>query len=242
MPQVALVEVLVHRERRRQEVELLHPLAGRTDVGSDLVAVPELGLEVGDELVVDHELRLRQGCEPLEHLARLVRDLVRASLHGGEPDAVAGNVQHDHVREGADEHRVARLEHVLGDGVELVEGGGVRTARLAPERPGLVGIEHVEHEIGVRDVVHPREVVALELTPDRLDPCRELRRRGGSPNGVLPHGRSVSARPAGAGCGQRPAPRCVNGEARVPNCAVVLPTGRRSPRTDRSCSAPADCR
>ena len=135
MAQVALVEVLVHRERRRQEVELLHPLAGRADVGGDLVAVPELGLEVGDELVVDHELRLRQRREPLEHLARVVRDLVRAALHRREPDAVAGNVEHDHVRERAHEHRVARLEHVLGDGVELVERGGVGAARLTPERP-----------------------------------------------------------------------------------------------------------
>ena len=47
MAKVALVEVLVHRERGREQVEVLHALAGRADVGGDLVAVPELGLEVG---------------------------------------------------------------------------------------------------------------------------------------------------------------------------------------------------
>ena len=36
-----------------------HPLAGSADVGGDLVAVPQLRLEVRDELVVDHELGLR---------------------------------------------------------------------------------------------------------------------------------------------------------------------------------------
>ncbi len=47
MAKIPLVEELVHGERRRQEVELVHSLAGRGDVGRDLVAVPQLGLEVG---------------------------------------------------------------------------------------------------------------------------------------------------------------------------------------------------
>ena len=90
MAEVALVQELVHGERRRQEVELAHALAGRADVGGDLVAVPQLGLEVGDELVVDHELRLRERREALEHLGRVVRDLVRAALHRREPHALPG--------------------------------------------------------------------------------------------------------------------------------------------------------
>ena len=70
--QVALVEVLVHGERRGEEVELVHPLPCRADVGGDLVAVPELGLEIGDELVVDHELRLGERREALEDVGRVV--------------------------------------------------------------------------------------------------------------------------------------------------------------------------
>ena len=128
MTEVALVQDLVHRERRRQQVELAHPLAGSGDVGRELVAVPELGLEIREELVVDHELRLRERCQPLEDLGRVVGDLVRAALHRREPHTLAGHVEDDDVRKRAHEIRVARAEHVLRYLVELVERGGVRSA------------------------------------------------------------------------------------------------------------------
>ena len=86
--EVALVEVLVHGERRGEQVELLHPLACGADVGGDLVAVPELRLEIGNELVVDHELRLRERSEALEDVRRVVGDPVGAALHRREPDAL----------------------------------------------------------------------------------------------------------------------------------------------------------
>ena len=47
MSKIALVQELVHGERRRQQVELAHALARGTDVGRDLVAIPELRLEIG---------------------------------------------------------------------------------------------------------------------------------------------------------------------------------------------------
>ena len=134
VPEVALVEKLVHGERGREQVELLHALAGRGDVLGDLVAVPQLGLEIRDELVVDHELRLCEWREPLEHLGRVVRDLVGSALHGREPDPAAGDMEHDDVRERSDEHRIARLQDVVGNGVELVERGRVGPARLAAKR------------------------------------------------------------------------------------------------------------
>jgi hypothetical protein len=92
VPEVALVEVLVDGEGRREEIEFLHALAGGADVRGHLVAVPELGLEIGEELVVDHELRLRERGEPLEDLTWVVGDLVRPALHCREPHAPAGNV------------------------------------------------------------------------------------------------------------------------------------------------------
>ena len=170
MAKVALVEELVHRERRRQQVELAHPLAGGADVGGDLVAVPELRLEVGDELVVDHELRLRERRQPLEHLCRIVRDLVGAALHRREPHALTGNVEDDDVRERADEVRVARAEHVLRHLVELVERGRVGASRGPAERLRIVRVEHVEHEVGVGVVVDEHEAVGLELLADRANP------------------------------------------------------------------------
>ena len=60
MTQVALVQELLDRERGGEEVEVAHPAAGLGDLPRVLVAVPELGLEIGAKVVVDHELRERQ--------------------------------------------------------------------------------------------------------------------------------------------------------------------------------------
>ena len=80
----------------------------------------------------------------------------------------ARHVEDDDVRERPDEHRVARLQHVVGLLVELVERGRVGAARLAAERLRLLGVEHVEDEVRVGDVVHEREPVGLEGVADRL--------------------------------------------------------------------------
>ena len=61
MPQVALVEQVVDRERRRQQAELVDPRAGELDLRGVRVAVPELGLEVAAEVVLDHEARVASG-------------------------------------------------------------------------------------------------------------------------------------------------------------------------------------
>ena len=56
----------------------------------DVVAVPELGLEVGDPLVVDHEPRGGERLKALVDLLRVVADVVGAALHRREPDALPG--------------------------------------------------------------------------------------------------------------------------------------------------------
>ena len=170
MAEIATREVLLDREGRGQEVELVEAAAGRADVRRDLVAVPELGLEIGDPLVVDDEPR---GCERLETLVDLLRvvgDVVGAALHRREPDALPGDAQEDDVGERADEHRVALLERVLGRIGKLVERRRVRSAGGAPESLRIGRVEHVEDEVGLGDIVDPDEVVFLELLADRRDP------------------------------------------------------------------------
>jgi hypothetical protein len=177
----------VHRERRGQEIELLHAAAGLGELDRVLVAVPELGLQVGHELVVDHQLRLGERRQALEHVRRVVGDAVGAALHRREPHAGARHVEDDDVRERAHQHRVARLEHVLGLVRQLVERGGIRPARGAPERLRVVGVEHVEDEVRLGDVVHEREPVTLELGADAAYPGLVLGRGGAPPDGVCAH-------------------------------------------------------
>ena len=55
MPQVARGEDLLDRERRRQEVERTEPLTRPRDLAGDVVALAELGRQVGSEFVADHE-------------------------------------------------------------------------------------------------------------------------------------------------------------------------------------------
>ena len=188
MAEVAAREVLLDRERRREQVELVEPAPGLADVGRDLVAAPELRLEVGMPVVVDHEARRRERLEPLVDRLGVVGDVVRAALHRREPDALAGDTEENDVRERADEHRVARLEDVVGRLRQLVERRRVRAARGAPERLRLGGVEHVQDEVGLGDVVDADEVVALELLADLGDPLLVGGRGGVAPDRVLPHG------------------------------------------------------
>ena len=53
-----------------QEVERAEPDAGVADELGDLVALPELGLEVGLELVVDDQARAGERHEPLDDVLR----------------------------------------------------------------------------------------------------------------------------------------------------------------------------
>ena len=65
--EVAGGEDLLDRERGRQQVERAEPLAGPRDLTGDLVAVAQLGREVGGELVADHQPRRRERLDPGEH-------------------------------------------------------------------------------------------------------------------------------------------------------------------------------
>ena len=67
VPQLALVEQVLDRERRRQQAERVEPHADLADLLGQLVARPELRLEVGAELVVDHEPRRRERQQALDH-------------------------------------------------------------------------------------------------------------------------------------------------------------------------------
>ena len=67
MPQVAIVEQVVDRERRRQQAELVDACARKLDLRGLRVAVPELGLEVAAEFVLDHEPRGGERQQPVEH-------------------------------------------------------------------------------------------------------------------------------------------------------------------------------
>ena len=125
------------------------------DLRGDLVAVPELGLEVGAELVVDHEPsgRERQAADSTNAVARARRrspvDEEVALLHRREPDALAGHVAADEIRERANEERVLRGE--TGRRGALVQRGGERSARVPAEGPRLVVVDEVEHEVGIVD-------------------------------------------------------------------------------------------
>ena len=194
MPEVPPGEVVLDGERRRQQVELVEPPSRLGEVHGHVVSVPELGLEIGYPLVVDHEARGRQGLEALIDRRGILGDVVRPLLHRREPDALARDAQEHDVRERAYEHRVARLQRILGRLVELVERGGVGAARGAPESLRILGVEHVEDEVGVRDVVDEHEVVGFELLADRPHPLLVRRRGRGAPDGVPAHRASLSGR------------------------------------------------
>src|SRR5439155_1061812 len=97
--QVALAEHVLDRERVREQAQLVEALAGLAELAGDLVAVPELGLEIGSELVVDDEACGRHGQKLVDERARelgsLAFDDEVALLHRREPDALARNVAQD---------------------------------------------------------------------------------------------------------------------------------------------------
>ena len=111
--QVALVQELVHRERRRQEIEIAHPLAGGADVGGDLVAVPELGLEIGTNSFSITSFDFASGASRSKISAGSseIWYVPRSIVVNQTPSP--GHAEHDDVGERAHEHRIALLEHVV---------------------------------------------------------------------------------------------------------------------------------
>ena len=97
MPQVALVEQVVDRERRGQQPELVDPRARPLDLGGLRVTLPELRLEVAAKVVLDHEAGGSEWQQPVEHSRgeRAAAGAIRAALHRREPHRVAGVREHD---------------------------------------------------------------------------------------------------------------------------------------------------
>ena len=177
MAQLALGEQVLDGERVRQEVERAEPDAGVADRLGDLVPLPELGLEVGLELVVDDQARAGERHEPLDDVARelLLRvpgDAVVAALHRREPRALAGHVVEDEVRERAQQHRVVGAQRLL-DRLRMLgtleDGEHVRAAGAAPERLRLVRLDEAEHEVRLpRVAVAEIEARLLELLAEQI--------------------------------------------------------------------------
>jgi hypothetical protein len=64
---IALRQHVLEREGRRQQVPLVEPPAGVGEgAACERVAVPELGLEVRHEIVVDHQHRGDDRHDPLD--------------------------------------------------------------------------------------------------------------------------------------------------------------------------------
>ena len=179
MAEVALADQLLHGERRREEAELVEPPARLGDGGGDLVAVPQLGLQVGPELVVDHEPRARERREPPDDRVRerggavLGGDEVAAALERREPDAVAGDEGEGDVRERADEHRVALPQRIVGRRVEHVQRRDEGPAGAAPERPRPLDADDVQHQLGRLALGRRREAGPLERAAELRDELAE---------------------------------------------------------------------
>ena len=179
MAEIVLVDEILDRERRRQEAERVEPAAGLGDRLGDLVAAPQLGLEVGAELVVDDEARARERLEPRDDdLGERSADEIAAALERREPHAVAGDVRERDVGERTDEDGVALAQRVGRRCVEQVQRGDERAARAAAERARARAVDDVEDELG--RVLGEREAALLERDRARdegASAVRALRRR-----------------------------------------------------------------
>ena len=166
--QVVLVDELLDGERGREQPELVEPPAGLGDRIRDLVAVPQLRLEIGPELVVDHEPRAREGREPPDDSfgerggAVVGRHEVATALERREPDTVPRDKGEGDVRERTDEHRVALPQRVGRRRVEHVERGDKRPAGAAPERFRPLAVDDIQHELRRRAFGRGLEARPLE--------------------------------------------------------------------------------
>jgi len=159
--EVALVEVVLDRERRGQEVERVEPLARARQALRHLVAVPQLRLEVGVPDVVDHEVALGERREPfrdvrVEGVVARVRDRVVALLHRAEARLGAGDDADGDVRQGADQDGVVVADRLLEVGrrrLALVDRGAERGLVLAAVRAHVVAVDEVADEVRGGEVV-----------------------------------------------------------------------------------------
>jgi hypothetical protein len=178
---VAWRQDLLDRERRRQEVERVEALAGPPDLPGLLVTVPQLGGEVGDELVGDHEAGRRERLHALEHggeervVVAFVLDRVRTLFEGDELQhrlPVRPRAQHEaEVRQAAHEQRVPGAHDVLGRRRHLGERDDEGRRRPPAVGAGVLGIQVVQHDLDVRPGF--RDDVVPAVLHDRGQPVDE---------------------------------------------------------------------
>ena len=154
--EVALIEVLLDRERRGQEVHRVETLAGDRQRLGNLVAIPQLGFEVGVPNVVDHEVALGEWREALgevgeEGIRAVVGNRVVALLHRAETHLGAGDDTHGDVRQGSHEHGVVVADCLGKIGwwrIALVDCGTERRRALAAVRTHVLAVDEVADEVG----------------------------------------------------------------------------------------------
>ena len=210
VPELALVQEVLDRERRGEEVEVAHPLAGGDDLLGHLVALPELRLEVGEELVVDHELRAGEREHALDDRVgeRVVAVggavAVVAALHRREPGALARHVAERDVRERADEHRVVLGQRVA---LALVQADDERAARAAAERLRVGLVDDADHEVRVVGGLGLGEAGSPERVPKEADETVERAGNGATHDGVRAR-RCTRCTPVGVFAAWRNLTRC----------------------------------
>ena len=164
-------------ERDAEELGVAQANTGRANRVGDRVPVPELGLQVGPELVVDHEPRARERQQALDDLLRELvlvvgSDAVVAALHRREPCALPGDVVEHEVGEAAQELRIVgaqRLLDRLGMSRALEDADDVRALPPAAERLRVVEVEQGDDEVRLgRVAVRRREPDSLERLADQL--------------------------------------------------------------------------
>ena len=163
MLEVALLEVVLDRERGGQQVERVEALAGGRQALRYLVAVPQLGLEVGVPDVVDHEVALGQRCETLgdvcvERVGAVVGDRVVTLLHRAEACLGARHNTHGDIRESANQDGVVVADRLLEVGRRrgaLVDRGAERRLVLAAVRAHVVAVDEVTDEIRRSEIIRP---------------------------------------------------------------------------------------
>ena len=144
-----------------------------------LVAVPELGLEIGAELVVDHEPRARERRQPGDDRGGERRrpvgllDEITAALERREPDALPGHVGERDIGERAHEDRIALTERVRRRFVQRMQRSDERPAGATPVRARALRLDDVQHEVrqGARGA--RREAGLLERSAELVHEHRQ---------------------------------------------------------------------
>jgi len=134
--EVALAEELLERERVWQQAELVQALSGLLDLVRDLVAVPELRLEVGAELVVDHEAGSRDREQLLDDPALIESAVRRVQTEGQADDFVADYAIIDDVPVPT----LDECKRALVTKVRIMEETAMASI-ISPARERLMGID-----------------------------------------------------------------------------------------------------